>query len=166
MKITGVFGYKRGCASTLIRLGTKLLINQPIEYKYTPSHTAILIDDTWIIESTFLTGVHIMPYTKWKESYTELYQVVIKEPAEHPLDVALEMWGKPYDFLALLYFLFKLIFTKLCKTPMPAFNPFESDNKFFCVEVVGRVAGITNYSLMTPLELFKKLEEEKYGKMD
>lgn len=127
------------------------------DMKDVPSHTAVLINETLVIESVF-KGVRIIPYKKWKEINNEIAKIpldaVKKETGEDLRDLLFEMWGKKYDFKGLLYFTWCGIEFILLNREIPKENKWEREDYFFCSEFVGRLVG-ANYSMTSPARMLR-----------
>ena len=148
-----LFSYNNKLGSKIIRVASALFDSSGLRYCDIPSHTAILMHGTFVVESVMHGGVRIIPYDVWKQKNTEIASLPVEEFKEPVVTLISEMWGRKYDFVGLMYFVYAVLASKLFKKQIPTQNPFESDNKFFCVELVGRCLGIPNYSTTTPAEL-------------
>lgn len=156
-----LFSFNSKLGSYAIRAGSYLFDSSNLNWANIPSHTALLINDYWVIESIMSGGVRVVPYPNWKSINIEVSSCAVSEFAENPTELLVEIWGRSYDKLGLLYFLYAIICTKIFAKNMPVQNKFENNDKFFCVELVGRCLGIANYSTITPAELMAKLLENK-----
>lgn len=153
MNVRVLFSYNHLIGSKIIRAGSWLFDDSGLHWPDIPSHTALLIDNQWVLESVMHGGVRVLPYSKWKSINVEVASIPVESWSEHPVQLLDEIWGRKYDGCGLLFFIYAIIVKKLLKKPMPTQNKFEADNKFFCVELVGRCLGIPNYSTITPAEL-------------
>lgn len=161
MKLSVLFSYNDKLGSTLIRIGSLLFDKPNLKWSDIPSHTALLIDDQWVIESVMHGGVRILPYNNWKIVNKEVAKISIDKWRENPINLVNEIWGKSYDFLGLLWFVKSVFCSKVLKKPIPNINDMEAESKYFCVELVGRCLGFQNYSMISPaglLWLILKLE--------
>lgn len=161
MTVRALFSYNHKIGSYLIRAGSYLFDTSALTWANIPSHTALLVNDYWVIESVMHGGVRVVPYSNWKSINIQVASCPVTEFAENPTDLLTEIWGRSYDKLGLLYFVYAILRTKIFAKNMPVQNKFENDNKFFCVELVGRCLGIANYSTITPAELMAQLLENK-----
>lgn len=92
-----LFASKPGIASFLIRKFTWSRF----------SHVAIVMDG-YVIQSTFLKGVHTVTLEEFYSEYPRIEEVNIKLPNELAAKVWLqEQIGKPYDFGFILGFVFR-----------------------------------------------------------
>lgn len=155
MKIQYLFSKNKKIGSYLIRFGSYLISKTKINYKIIPSHVAVLIDDTYVIESVMHGGVRIIPYNKWLEVNIEIHKLDAKTITEHPKDLMFEMWGKKYDFKGILYFTCCIIKNKIFKTPLPEINKWEQENCYFCTEFASRIYDGNTGSMRTPLQLME-----------
>lgn len=151
-----IFSYNNKLGSTLIRLGSFLFDSSNLTWENTPSHTALLLNNYWVIESVMLGGVRIIPYDNWKKINVEVASIVVI-PEICPENLLLEVWGRKYDYLALLWFVKAVICSKILNTEVPSINKFESEDKYFCTELVGRSLNMEDYSMTTPAKLLTKL---------
>ena len=160
MKVDFLFSRKDAFGSKLIAWGAK---HEDLHLKDIPSHTAILINGRFVVESTMTSGVRIVPYFKWEKINEELYRIPSDDISRDFFDnTILETWGKKYDWRGILYFAccyFKLI---VFKTQMPKVNKWERDTHLFCIELVGKLSG-TYYSMTSPAKMCAKLLEKDNG---
>jgi hypothetical protein len=120
-----------------------------------PSHMAVLLDETMVVESTLLTGVRIIPYTKWKEINEELYKIpcIHKDrDSRDTLTKATQIWGRGYDWIGILYFAWRFLGLLLLKKELPAHNHWENKDRFFCTEYAGSLTD-QNLSMKTPAKI-------------
>jgi hypothetical protein len=106
--INYLFSRSPKIGSKLISWGSNLLSHDLPKNKV-PSHVAVLLDGTIVIESTMTTGVRLIPYKQWKEINEELYKIPHKHSknCEDLEDLLYEVWGKNYDHLGVCYFALK-----------------------------------------------------------
>jgi hypothetical protein len=64
--------------------------------------------------------------------------------------------GKHYDFLAFIYFGWRVILKKFFKVPFPSTNAWNKPSSFLCTEFVGVLTGEDN-SMISPEMLYNKL---------
>lgn len=128
----------------------------------TPSHTALLVNERWVHESTGKLGVKVMSYDKWSELHTEVGRVFLQEIEYQKIaDKYREISGKPYDYLGVAYL-------GLCVIPtffgfsLPEKNKWESPSKYFCCEALGFLTG-HYYGMSTPVQCMAKLIREQNG---
>lgn len=164
MKIDYLFSRNKKWGSRVISWGSSF---ENIGLKDMPSHVAVLINDSMVIESVLGKGVRIAPYKKWKEINEELYKIPCAQPyrsSREVIDELMSIWGKPYDWRGILYFSYCFIRLILLDKPMPAENKWERKTHFFCTEFAGKVSG-SNYSMTTPAKMcdewLKELDDGK-----
>lgn len=152
--VDAIFSKKNLIGSKLIALGTKHLVS---EIKDTPSHTALLVNNRWVHESTGHTGVRVISYTEWSKINKEVARVKLKSIAYQKLaDLFRDIKGKKYDFLGVL-FLGICIGLTFFGIKLPKRNILESKNKYFCCEALGY---LTNhyYGMSAPVQILQKLQ--------
>lgn len=160
MKIDYLFSHNKKIGSHLISWGSSLLTKGLKDY---PSHVAILLDDTFVLESVLSSGVRIAPYSQWKLINTELYKIphtFTNEKCEQLKDLMFEVWNKKYDWLGITYFGYCILKYFLFKISLPTVNKWEQEDKYFCTEFAGRLSG-HNYSMITPAMLYIEMLEGK-----
>ena len=154
MKVDYLFSRNKHLGSKIISWGSSLVVKGLNKY---PSHVAVLLDDTFVIESTMLTGVRLIPYEQWKKINEEVYKISC-ERGDCPIfviqELLFEMWGKKYDKLGLIWFGLQILKKVLFNIPIPNKNEWEQEDKFFCTEFAGRLAG-KDYSMTSPAEILK-----------
>lgn len=156
MKTHYLFSRNKKIGSRIISWGSSYFTKG---LEKTPSHVAILLDETFVIESTMTTGVRVVPYLQWKKINEELYKIPcsqIDRPIEEIQELLFEMWGKKYDMLGLLYFTWRIMKLMLFKETLPSTNKWEREDYFFCTEFAGRLAGM-NYSMTSPAMMLESL---------
>ena len=154
MKIDYLFSRNSLIGSRLICWGSAFLTEG---LEKVPSHVAILLDDSFVIESTMTSGVRVIPYNKWLEINEELYKIPTENRTINDVkELLFEMWGKKYDKCGLFYFGWCVLKFMLFKDPIPCINRREREDYFFCTEFAGRLAG-HNYSMTTPAMLCKRM---------
>lgn len=161
MKIQYLFSKNKKIGSYLIRLGSYWINNYDFTFNNTPSHVAILIDETYVIESIMSGGVRIIPYNKWLEHNIEILKINSDICTEHPRDLMFEMWGKPYDTLGILRFAIDILRLKLFNIELPIKNQWEREDYFFCTEFASRIFDGDTGSTRTPNQLMRLI----YGKI-
>ena len=111
------------------------------------SHLCIILRQTLVIESTLSTGVRIIPYSHWIKENKILY--AFEKPYEGNLSeyipaIMHKMWGKPYDYMGILYFTWRVALKMICGAPLPKTNKWDSPTKRFCVEIFGNKLGMVS----------------------
>lgn len=151
-----IFSRNKKIGSKLIIWGTKHL--HP-EMDKIPSHGAVLINDRWVLESTLDSGVRVISYQKWLEINEEIYKIesditdytIIKNKYKQLKD-------KKYDWPGIIYQAIHLMMNKFFKKPVPKKNKWQSNNKYFCLEVIGELTN-KRYEMETPVGLVVSLME-------
>lgn len=151
-----LFSRNNKIGSRLISWGTKSLAST----KIVPSHVALLINNKWVFESTLSTGIRIISYQKWLEINEEVRKIPCQSKRTYgeikTLFKALE--GRSYDYLGVIYFGWRIFLNMLFKLDMPKVNHWQSKNKYFCTEVVGKLLNI-DYGMISPVQLMEYLDE-------
>lgn len=162
MKVYCLFSRNEKIGSRLISWASSLLIK---DLEKIPSHMAVLIEteEQWVFESTFQSGVRIVPYEKWKQINEECYKIESTRE-DVKIDVIRkvnELWGKGYDWSGISYFTLRFILYYLFKIPFPKENAWQTKNRYFCNELGAVVIGYQNYSMVTPAKICKDLLDGK-----
>jgi hypothetical protein len=132
------------------------------------SHMAIVFDDKLVFHSNF-KGVHI----EWFETFKKSNEIVFEICIDMNLDQEEKLYqriitaydGKSYDYMGLLYLVYKMVMNKGFKTPLPTDNKWASNNNYFCIELLSLFEQITidtNLEVSSPYSVYKLLKE-KYG---
>lgn len=161
MKVDYLFSNNKKVGSRLISWAAKQEVTGLDEC---PSHMAILLNDTWVVESTFTTGIRIIPYFKWKQKNKELHKIPcdkVNRSSSEVLEKALRLWGKGYDWLGILYFAWAYIKLIVKKESMPKSNKWQNKSKYFCTEYAGSLTD-EDFSMRSPASVCAQwLKEEK-----
>jgi hypothetical protein len=130
----------------------------------TPSHFGILFWDRIVLHSNFANGVHIEPYYffKKKNKTVRAFQNSICKLSQVECTLMFDQltrkaYGAKYDFLAVLYFAYRIILKKLFNIRIPDKNKWEVENKWFCNELFELEFG-QDLSMRTPNDLMGMLE--------
>lgn len=153
MKIHYLFSRNNKIGSKLIAWASGLIIH---DLDKVPSHVAVLIGDSVVMESTLDSGVRMIPYSYWKIINEECYKIPCQqiERSEEEIFNAFEKIFKcKYDWLGILFFTKCFIMHILFKASFPKQNRWQSDNKFFCTEFAGRLSEYEKYSMVTPAKM-------------
>jgi hypothetical protein len=161
MELRYLFSRNTSIGSYLIRLGSLWIDPCDFQFNDIPSHAAVLIDDTYVIESVMLGGVRIIPYNKWLEHNTEVMSIPAPSFSEHPRDLMFEMWGKKYDKLGIMYFAVSILKNKLFGIPMPKQNKCEQEDCYFCTEFASRIYDGNTGSMRTPVQLMRLIKGQQ-----
>lgn len=155
MKISYIFSKNKQYGSRLISWSTwkfEQEVSAKLSKESVPSHVAVLIEDFYVVESTMLSGVRIIPYSTWLRINEQLFKVEDTDRSAKFIEEKLmSVWGKRYDWLGVLFFSLKLIFKRL-----PKENKWQNSKTFFCTEFAARVSGLDG-SNITPASLYLEL---------
>ena len=141
--------------SWLIRFATKPLAKKT-PFKNIPSHNCIR-KGHFVYESTFFSGVRIIPFESWNKVNT----IVGVNQRSIPISdsqfekVFVDIWGKKYDWKGILYFGFSLVRFRLFGKKIPKVNKWNDRNKYFCSEASGKLFGI-DYQMTAPVQILEK----------
>lgn len=151
MKIVYLFSRNKKIGSKIISYGTSFL--EP-SIKNTPSHTAILMNNKRVFESTLETGVRIISYKKWLEVNEEVAKIPCtkERSVEEVFEYFKSIKHKKYDYMGVLYFSLKLLLFLLFNKKMPKKNKWNNKNKYFCSEIVGKLTNI-DCQMIAPVTL-------------
>lgn len=153
VKVDYVFSRNKKIGSRLIAWASGLLIK---DLDKVPSHVAVLLDDYLIMESTLMGGVQCLPYSYWKQKHEECYRIPceqVKRDREQIAEVFESVYGKGYDYLAVLFFVQCFLAHWMFKKPFPKENKWESKDKFMCTEFAGRLSDYNKHSMTTPAKM-------------
>ena len=157
MKIDYLFSKNKKVGSRLISWAASFekLSNIAIA----PSHVAVLIENTFVIESVATSGVRIIPYTEWSKINEELEKIpVYSEINRSTLQSSLySVFGKSYDWTGILFFAWRYLGLIVLNKAMPSVNRMNNKKKFFCTEFAGRLES-KDYSMMSPAKLCSVLK--------
>lgn len=120
-----------------------------------PSHMAVLLDDTMVIESTLTTGVRMIPYSHWLKKNEELYKIPCMHEvrsSKDTLEKAYAKWGAGYDWMGILFFTWRFLGLILFKKSMPGKNHWQNKKRYFCCEYAGTLTG-EDFSMKTPARI-------------
>lgn len=120
-----------------------------------PSHIAVLLDGTMVVESTFTTGIRIIPYSHWVRKNEELYRIPCsQEHRDGPdtLNAAFRLWGRGYDWMGILFFTWRFLGLMVLGRPLPSKNHWQKKNRYFCSEYAGSLTG-EDFSMKSPARI-------------
>lgn len=158
VKVDIIFSRNKKIGSFIIRFATDHfnLFLHP-----TPSHVALLIENRWIFESTFKNGVRIIPFEHWKKENEICYKHYLGEYEYGQIKKLFrELLSKKYDWPGVLFLGICIILNKFFNTKLPKCNILESDQKYFCTEVIEKLLN-TDLSMVSPSQLMNKLLDLK-----
>lgn len=131
----------------------------------TPSHFAILFNDRWVFHSNFANGVFVEPYYSFKKKNTVVSFLRKEHCKLSEIECTLMQdqlikttYGKGYDFMAVLFFGWRIALRYLFNAPIPDKNKWESKNKWFCNEIFELIFR-EDLSMKTPNDLMWLLSE-------
>jgi hypothetical protein len=157
--VHALFSLSSKIGAQVISLGSTHLEPQ---IKPTPSHTALLVNERWVHESTGKTGVQVLSYDKWQQEHTEVGRVFLQEIEYQKIaDKYREINGKPYDYPGVFYLAYRIGLTFL-GIKLPLINKYESPSKYFCCEALGFLTG-HYYGMSAPVQCMAKLQKELKG---
>lgn len=141
--------------SRTIAWGTSHLYS---EFKNTPSHVAILVNNRWVHESTIDSGIRVMSYEKWLEVNDEVAKISSPEEWDYGRikDLFCAIKDKKYDWMGIIYLGLWMVPSKLFKCKIPDNNALECSDKYFCSEVIGYMLN-KNYDMKAPVQILKEL---------
>jgi hypothetical protein len=151
VSVHAIFSKNSKIGSKLIACGTKHLASNR-----TPvSHTALLINERWVHESTG-KGVKVRSYDVWITEHQEVARVqLIDQEYQEVADHFRAIQDKKYDIPGVMY-LAICIALNLIGKPIPKVNKWQSKNKYFCCEVLGYLTN-EDYSMAAPIQILDKL---------
>lgn len=155
-KIYYLFSRNPLIVSRLIAWFSGLLVT---ELEKIPSHMAVLVEqdgmDPLVFESTFASGVRIVPYYNWLQINEECYKIPCPnlKSKEEVFGLVREYWGKKYDWQGVLYFVPAYLSHFLFGTEFPKTNKWQQEDRYFCNEIGGILANYPNYSMVTPAKM-------------
>jgi hypothetical protein len=155
MKVEYLFSRNKKMGSKLIAWASSF---EDVGLQDNPSHIAVLVDCTWVFESTLTSGVRVVPYKQWKQINEELYRIPcivnIRDSGE-TLSKAAELWNMKYDWFGVLFFAWRYLGLILLNKPLPQKNRWEDENKYFCTEFIAKLTN-ENYSMKSPARICAK----------
>ena len=152
MKVDYVFSRNKKWGSRLIAWAAKY---EKVGLDKNPSHVGVLLNDAWVVESTFSTGVRVLPYESWKKINEELYRIPCAQKYRSSNDVmshTKHIWGKKYDWFGVLYFAISYLRLILFNKPLPKKNKWQRNSRYFCTEYPGRLVS-QDYSMTSPARM-------------
>lgn len=156
MTLYFLFSRNQKIGSRIISWASGLLVK---ELEKVPSHMAILIEqdgfEPLVFESTIESNVRILPYKNWLLINEECYKIQCPKvrTQEEVFAKVYDLWGKKYDWAGIAFFALCFVKHILFKTHFPKENAWQSDNKYFCNELGGEIAGYGKYSMVTPAKM-------------
>jgi len=150
-----LFSKNNKIGSRFISWGTEHMSDEPT----TPSHIAVLINNRYVFESTLSTGIRVISYKEW----LKINQEVAKVPCDNRVReyseikaIYKDIRDKKYDWPGILYFGGQIALNKYFDKEISPMNRWESNDKYFCSEAVGKLTGQGKYSMKAPVELLSE----------
>ena len=158
IKVDYLFSKNDKIGSKVISWGTSFIEPQ---IEDVPSHTAILINNRWVFESTLESGVRRISYQEWLKINKEVCKIPCTQ--ERTLEGIIEEFrqikDKKYDYIGLVYFGLRVLLFICFRLRIPKKNILNRKNSYFCSEVVGKMTGI-DCQMTAPVTLMSKLKND------
>jgi hypothetical protein len=155
--VHALFSYNKLIGSKLIYKGTKHLAPM---LNVKTSHTAVLVNERWVHESTGHSGVRVISYDLWKQINIEVGRVKLENREYQEIaDEYRKIKDKEYDYPGVIY-LGLCIIPTFFGLKLPKKNKWESPNKYFCCEVLGKLTG-KYYGMSAPIQILESLKNEQ-----
>lgn len=141
--------------SWLIRWG----LDEPV------SHVSFVFDEKLVFHSQ-LFGVHLAWFDTFKKSQTIVYELDISGSLEYEESVYLSLLGqvdgRPYDYKAFCYFMWRGLLKKVFGIPMPKTSIHNDKRAFLCTELAFVILKLLkldekeiDLSVTSPFQLFQ-----------
>lgn len=158
VKVEYIFSRNEKIGSKVIRWGTQHLTSIPPHL--VPSHVAILVNERWVLESTLNKGVQVDTYERWKARNVQVgrFESARRWEFSELKERFKPLKDKCYDWPGVLYFAWRVGLNLLLGLEIGSSNPWESEDRFFCSEVVGSMLGI-DYSMISPVQIMYECKE-------
>jgi hypothetical protein len=154
MKVHFLFSRNKKIGSKLISWAASF---ENLQLEHLPSHVAVLLDETWVLESTMSSGIRVLPYESWLEINKQLYKFKSKVvESEVVLKTAAKLWGLKYDWAGVIYFGIKYLQLIVCGRQLPSRNAWQMPRAYFCTELAAMLEG-KDYSMVSPARLCASL---------
>jgi hypothetical protein len=148
-----LFSKNNKIGSKIIRWGTAFL--EPwVEEEDVSSHTAVLLNEKWVVESTLDKGVRVISYKEWKKINIEIIKIKCYQNRnmEEIKNFYKPLKDKKYDWPGVIYFSYRIALKKMFNIDIPEKNKWNSNSKYFCSEVVGKMTN-TSYEMTAPIQI-------------
>jgi hypothetical protein len=153
VSVHAIFSHNHMIGSKIIANGTAHLAPR---MNVKASHTAVLVNERWVHESTGHSGVRVISYDLWKQINIEVGRIKLADREYQELaDLYRKIKDKKYDYPGIAYFSLAIIPTFI-GIKLPEKNKWESPNKYFCCEVLGYLTG-HYYGMSSPIQILDKL---------
>ncbi len=160
VSVTYIFSKNNKIGSKIIRWATSHLKTQNYD---TPSHAAILVNHRWVHESTLESGVRVVSIDEWSKQ--NVIVCSISCPVERDYEEIKKYFGvirnKKYDWLGVIYLGFYILLSRYFGIKIPDKNKWQSDNKYFCTEVIGYMIN-EDFDMKSPTEVYEILRGKLY----
>lgn len=151
--VDALFSSSNKLGGKIIAHGTAHLapdIKEPV------SHTALLVNNRWVHESTGKTGVQVISYEVWCKLHKEVSRVKLNDMDYQALaNIFRRIKDKKYDYAGIAFFSLAILPTFL-GFKLPKVNRWESRDKYFCCEVLGKLTG-RYYGMSAPIQILEEL---------
>lgn len=126
------------------------------------SHVSIDLGDGTILQSNF-RGVHLSTLDNFIEAQQEVHyikvpkvqEIQLRENIKKILDKYEHSW---YDLGAMLFLGFALILRRYLHISLPKSNLWQTTGMFLCTELVTKILGKEERSMITPYRLYEELK--------
>jgi hypothetical protein len=157
--VHALFSASNKIGAKVISLGSSHLAPS---IKPSPSHTAVLVNNRWVHESTGHSGVSVLSYDIWETLHTEVGRIELEpRPYQEIANMYREIKGKKYDYLG-VFFLGLCIVPTFLGFKLPKKNLWEAGDKYFCCEVLGYLTA-EYYGMCSPVQIMAKLIKDQHG---
>lgn len=155
--VHALFSYNNLIGSKIIANGTAHLAPK---MNVKASHTAVLINERWVHESTGHSGVRVISYELWKQINIEVGRIKLADREYQEIaDEYRKIKDKDYDYPGVIFFGLAIIPTFL-GFKLPKKNKWESPNRYFCCEVLGKLTG-KYYGMHSPIQILEEMTYEQ-----
>jgi len=122
----------------------------------------LLLKDRWIYESTMETGVRVIKYIDWLNINEEVFKSKEIEGFDYNniKPKINKLKESKYDYLGVIYYSLCVLMKLIFKKPIPKLNRWQSNNKYFCCELIGEVTN-EDFQMKCPVEIMNLIIENK-----
>lgn len=154
MKVDMLFSTNNAAGSKLISWASKF---ENLGLEVYPSHVAILLNDSLVVESTLGSGVKIVPLIKWIYQNKLVAKIKLNDRRSSEItDSLYSLYGKKYDWGGIMYFAWSFFRLIAFKSKLPKKNKLHASHKYFCSELAGSLLQ-ADYTMHTPAKILKQL---------
>lgn len=156
VSVHALFSHNDKIGSKIIAKGSKHLEPSMPE----TSHTSVLINGRWVHEATG-DGVHVRSYDLWKTEHIETGRIDLgTRDYQEIADQYRKINDKEYDYLGVFYL--GICVALYWGRELPKVNKWQSNDKFFCCEVLGYLTN-KDYRISCPVQILGELWREHGG---